>query len=92
MVSAAELNRLLEEGLVSSEAWERIARLDAAFLDRFELDEAERRALEAPDPPSLASIGVHPMLAMWASFMRVPEFTRQMSAGEYFSGFTGAES
>jgi len=91
VVSAAELNRLLEEGLVSPEAWERIGRLDATFLGRFELDEAELQALQVPDPPSLAAIGVHPMLAMWAAFMRVPEFSRQMSAGEYFAGFSEAE-
>lgn len=86
-MSTAELNRMLQDGLVDEDAWAAIGRLDDAFLSRFDLTAEERTALEAPDPPSLAGIGVHPMLAMWATFMRVPEFGRQMSAGEYFTDF-----
>lgn len=87
-MSAAEMNRMLQEGLTTDDAWAAISRLDPAYVARFELTEEERTALDAPDPPTLASIGVHPMLAMWGTFMRVPEFAKSMSAGEYFTGFS----
>ena len=85
-MSAEELNRMLEECLVREKAWEAVSRLDEGFLGDFGLSDQERAALDRPTPGELAAIGVHPMLAMWGSFMRNPGFAEQMSAAEYFRG------
>ncbi|QSR24162.1 hypothetical protein CFH99_00805 [Nocardioides aromaticivorans] len=79
-----ELNRLLEDALVREAAWDAVSRLDPQHLSQYDLDFSDIAVLETPDPGKLAAFGVHPMLAMWGSFMRNPDFSAGMSAGEYF--------
>ncbi|QSR29107.1 hypothetical protein CFI00_01045 [Nocardioides sp. S5] len=75
---------MFEDGLTREAAWDAVAQLDPDYLAEYDLDPSDIAALQAPDPGSLAALGVHPMLAMWGSFMRNPGFAAGMSASEYF--------
>ncbi|MEB3980798.1 hypothetical protein OQ968_05920 [Mycobacterium sp. 663a-19] len=85
-MSSAELSRMVEDGLVSAEAWSAIRALDDDFLARYALTPEEAATVRnKPTPDKLASLGVPPLLAMWGSFMANPDFETSMSAGEYFT-------
>ncbi|KUH67487.1 hypothetical protein AU184_26435 [Mycolicibacterium novocastrense] len=91
-MSAKELDRMIESALSNPEAQAALERLDPTFLAGFDLSEEERRIIELPNPQVLAELGVHPMLAMWGSWMRNPELARQLSASEYFVDYPANRS